>query len=122
MKTIIWVCIATFIVLLSACAFKSREFKCCKMACIGQQHISQIICRNVCVQCTHYAKQTAKYAYHHYVYEQIVKGDFITRNLNSYRDPLQCRKTTCSCAADYDVCIQACGGIIQKQLTVPGTC
>jgi hypothetical protein len=42
--------------------------------------------------------------------------------LNSYRDPLQCRKVTCNCHADYQVCIQSCSGVIHKQLRVASAC
>lgn len=47
-------------------------------------------------------------SYHQYKKEQCMQGYGVVRRLNSFRDPLQCRKTTCNCMADYRVCMQSC--------------
>lgn len=94
----------------------------CRQACLDKMLICQKACRNNCNDCTAFNIATAKNAYYCYVHEQRIKGTRLTRTLNSYRNPLQCRKTTCSCPKDYQVCIQACGGQIFKQLKVPSNC
>jgi hypothetical protein len=41
----------------------------------------------------------------------------VSRDLNSYRDPLQCRKVTCDCLADNNVCKASCRGLTPQVLT-----
>jgi hypothetical protein len=42
--------------------------------------------------------------------------------LPSYKDPLQCRKVTCSCVQDYHTCLAACRGTIHTALRVAPVC
>ena len=94
----------------------------CKVLC---QH-RLVACGQTCHDnrrlCGISAKATAARAYRQYQHEEFVKGGFIARDLNSYRNLLQCRKTTCNCHADYDVCYQSCTGVIHKSLQVPPAC
>lgn len=115
------VCI--FVLALSACThLLIKPAPLCALKCEKAAKICQKTCNSNCGQCTAYAKQSAGKAYTQYLREHYIMGQRITRNLNSYRDPLQCRKTTCNCHADYQVCIQACGGIIKKQRKAPTFC
>ena|SRR3990167_5919171 len=88
---------------------------------VCKQHLEscQKTCRNNCIQCNAYAALQTSNSYRRYVHEQCVRGGLVIRRLNSYRDPLQCAKTTCNCSADYQVCKQSCGGVIHKQLFTP---
>lgn len=92
------------------------HFAQCKMSCDQRKAACSKTCRNNCAQCSTAANNRRVVQYNHYVHEQRVKGKNIALQLNSFRDPLQCRKVTCNCAADYQICLQSCGGVIQKTL------
>jgi hypothetical protein len=95
----------------------------CKRSCLQQLNVCSQVCRNNCRQCGKVATCTAARNYNKYKNEQINQGGIIARDLNSYRDPLQCRKVTCNCLADYNVCAQSCEGVIHKRLQpVPACC
>lgn len=94
----------------------------CRASCKQRFNACQLTCRNSCGQCTAYAAQSSSESYLYYKHEQYVKGGIIARDLKSYRDPLQCRKATCSCVADYYVCSQSCGGVVRSQLQVAPVC
>lgn len=79
-------------------------------------------CVNNCRRCAANVNYSAARKYRRYVHEHCVKGENVALELNSYRDPLQCRKLTCDCRADYLICMQSCGGVIYKQLRVPRPC
>lgn len=115
-------------ILLSACASqqasvkRANELLLCKKNC--QQHLiacSQI-CHNNCQECSQSAHCKAAHNYYRYRHQQYVQGGILARELNSYRDPLQCRKITCDCAADYKVCTQSCEGLIRKRLQAAPIC
>lgn len=44
------------------------------------------------------------------------------RELNSYRDPLQCRKVTCDCLSDFAICKKGCTGVIPTKLQAVPYC
>lgn len=100
----------------------SKESKPCQSLCEKRFDKCNQNCRNNCQQCVAYAKQKASENYLYYQHEQYLKGGVIARDLQSYRDPLQCRKITCSCPADFELCMQSCGGIIQKRLQAAPVC
>jgi hypothetical protein len=120
--------IALMVLFLGACAVKFPAYQTktqvahCDMVCKKQLVTCQKYCRNNCVQCDTYAMQQTSDRYHRYVNEQSMRGGLFIRRLNSYRDPLQCRKTTCNCAIDYQTCSQSCRGVIHKQLAAPSVC
>ncbi|MCX7117118.1 MAG: hypothetical protein NTW94_04290 [Legionellales bacterium] len=70
-------------------------------------------CSNNTAACHRASCQQSRHDYQQYVHEQCVAGGFIVRELNSYHDPLQCRKMTCDCGADYHTCADFCDGTIQ---------
>jgi hypothetical protein len=110
--------------LLSGCVHQNTvsAIAACKMSCQSKLNVCQKTCDNSCLQCAAKANQMTRQSYNRYVNEQCVRGGYLTRQLQSYRDPLQCRKITCECVADYQVCAQACTGVIRKRLQVPLTC
>jgi hypothetical protein len=94
----------------------------CKAVCQHRMQICGKNCINNCSQCSYDSNQKTLQRYARYVHEQCVKGKKVIRRLKSYQDPLQCRKTTCNCAADYHLCNQSCSGSIHKQLLAPPVC
>ncbi|OGV51556.1 MAG: hypothetical protein A3F46_09230 [Legionellales bacterium RIFCSPHIGHO2_12_FULL_42_9] len=54
-------------------------------------------CRISCSNCNSYALTVATKKYKNFVQEQTIQSGVITRSINSYRDPLECRKTACNC-------------------------
>lgn len=91
----------------------------CKQACRFELKQCHSICHNNSQQCHACANANALKSYIKYQHQQCVQGKALVRELQSYRDPLQCKKTTCDCYADYRMCNQACTGLIQKRLQVP---
>ncbi len=79
-------------------------------------------CHNSCRKCQKEADKQAWKSYRSYYNKIKVEGTYRPRDWLSFRDPLQCRKVTCSCPADLNVCIQQCGGIIRKVLRATPYC
>lgn len=128
MKFIARVVFTVSIILLTSCIHKlitpqaKDSYASCKASCEQRSRACNKVCRNNCQQCNAYSWQKAKNGYYNYRHEETVNGGFIARELKSYRDPLQCRKTTCDCRGDYQVCMQSCGGVIKKRLQVAPVC
>lgn len=94
----------------------------CKATCTHRFYSCKKSCVDSCVNCSLSAHATASNHYSQYRHEERLTGGIIARELNSYRDPLQCRKTTCDCIVDLETCNQNCTGIIQKRLKVVHSC
>ncbi|MBA2650103.1 MAG: acyltransferase [Legionella sp.] len=94
----------------------------CQMHCRENLELCHATCSNHCAHCENSAAASAACGYDQYLQEIEVQGGIIARELNSYRDPLQCRKITCNCSADFNLCSQGCTGIIQKQLRAKPYC
>ncbi|HCD9516915.1 TPA: acyltransferase [Legionella pneumophila] len=107
---------------LSACAtLKSKithhkTLSQCQQTCFQQLNYCKQNCTNNCRDCSTKVDHFAKENYLEYLHEVKIQGGYITRGLQSYRDPLQCRKVTCNCSADFNACNQGCSGVIQKRL------
>jgi len=118
-------CIA---ILLSGCASyesyikHSGERAACHSTCQQRLMVCNKTCVNSCPACCLSANQRAAREYSHYKKQQSIQGNGIIRQLDSYRDPLQCRKTTCECPTDYRTCIQTCTGKFPKRLQVAPSC
>lgn len=116
------------IMALVACATQQASVQCaknradCQKNCQERLKICSEVCDNSCQNCSWASKCSAVRQYNKYKQEQYVQGGIIARELKSYRDPLQCRKTTCNCWADYNVCAQSCTGLIHKRLQVGPAC
>lgn len=109
--------------LLGSCSYHATpQAKACTLSCEQRASACNKVCRNNCAQCTAYNFQTAASHFNHYFHESAVNGQIIKRDLNSYFDPLQCRKTTCNCRADYVACVQSCGGVVKKRLQAAAVC
>ncbi len=112
MKLLI-VIINTIFLLIVSCAqgIKNHDIyqiKQCKLSCQQKNIICRKLCYDNCFNCIKIDCKKAKRSYNEYVREQFIVSGIIVRRLNSYRDPLQCLKTTCDCCADYRVCQQSC--------------
>ncbi len=120
-------CCATLLIMMSCTVLHNKALKIastnqCKSLCFERFDSCKKSCRDSCPNCSLSAYQRAAMNYTKYVHEQKVEGQIIARELNSYRDPLQCRKTTCNCLADYEECKQSFEGIIHKRLQVGPAC
>lgn len=100
----------------------SHERATCKSTCQQRLMACNKTCDNSCPLCCLSANQRAARDYDHYKHQQTIQGVATVRQLKSYRDPLQCRKTTCACPTDYRTCIQTCTGKIPKRLQVAPYC
>ncbi len=110
--------------LLSACAQHSLTPAevVCKAECQKRFEACCMVCKNNCKHCSFSTTQTAARSYAKFKHRQCVQGAMISRELQSFRDPLQCSKTTCECIGDYRICEQSCTGLIHKRLQVAPTC
>ena len=128
MKLLVSVLSCIFFLLCSACTVQhnkltsTQSLNTCHYLCIKKFNLCKESCLNYCQFCVKSADNSAKYAYMSYIHEEKIQGGSIDRGLQSYRDPLQCRKTSCNCYADLVVCKQSCTGIIQKRLEITPVC
>lgn len=126
-KMIRFFAICSAVYLLVACTnqalmTKHAERLSCKMACQQRLKRCQQICRDDCYTCFKEVQKTVNRSYDQYIHELKTQGGVNSRELNSFKDPLQCRKTSCDCSADYEVCAQSCTGLIHKNMKVPSAC
>lgn len=113
------------ILLLSACSSyvqHERALKVCKAHCSAALKRCEHVCRNNCQNCTKLSNIESAVHFNQYKHQQNIQGSIAALELQSFQDPLQCRKPTCDCRADFSVCLQACGGKIHKRLTVVNPC
>lgn len=95
---------------------KSEQVKQCQRLCVQRFEFCKQNCTESCPKCAAAADHKAITNFLEYLHEKRVQGGYVTRRLKSYRDPLQCRKVSCSCLSDFITCKQGCTGVIQKQL------
>ncbi len=114
------------LLLLTACTSTRFQHNSKVMQCVNQCNLKaqycQRHCGNNCPNCTLMSYQNSKARFIKYLHECDIQGKIVLRELNSYRDPLQCRKVTCNCVADLEVCKQNCSGIIYKRLQTAPNC
>jgi hypothetical protein len=128
MHKIIRIVLYCAIIMLVSCTryydavFPTKEMTACKISCREAKLHCNKVCYDNCTQCRRGADARAIRHYDLYKHQQRTQGEIIALELKSYRDPLQCRKTTCDCSADYQVCIQSCAGKIRKRLQVVKAC
>lgn len=120
---LIQITLCCFCLLLESCLHRpvSITNTSCASACAIRMAECTKTCRNNCPLCSVQANEKAAKKYKKYQCEQIIKGKIIALQLNSFRDPLQCRKITCDCPADYEVCMKSCGGRVLKRTTFNDT-
>jgi hypothetical protein len=96
------------------------------LTCVKQCKIKSAACHHNCTDscklCEQQEKKAMKARYKTYLHEQCVQGERAALQLQSFRDPLQCRKISCDCPADYRTCVGACKGSIRKYLQVTPFC
>jgi hypothetical protein len=113
---------------LSACSsshhqyVESQERRSCIAHCEVLMKQCQGHCQDHCKQCEAEAVGQTQKDYKRYLKERCVQGKSFIRRLQSYHDPLECRKTTCDCPADFRVCVESCRGSIHKQIQVEKSC
>ena len=100
----------------------SQEARTCKVRCQVAYERCQEQCHDACKPCVQQGNEQATAAYKRYHHERCVQGKTIVRQLQSYCNPLECRKTSCDCPADYRMCVEGCSGEIHKRLQVLPTC
>lgn len=127
MRPYILIYLFSLLLLLVGCALKSptvsyNTVQQCQLSCKAHFETCRKTCRNNCEVCQTIAIKSAAKDFFEYQREQRIKGERFARDLNSYRDPLQCRKITCCCPADYAICTQSCVGVLHKELRVAHTC
>ena len=113
------------ILLLSGCSTyvdHLREMKACRLKCSGIQKRCEHACRNNCQNCNVLSNTETAVHFNHYKHQQNIQGSIVALELQSFRDPLQCRKPTCDCKVDFGVCLQSCRGKIRKRLKVVQPC
>lgn len=94
----------------------------CQQHCLQAYKKCDEICHKNCEDCGTRSYRDAEARYAQYRRERCIQGGVIMRQLQSFRDPLQCRKSTCDCEADLLVCKKSCTGVIPKRLQVPSIC
>ena len=123
MSTLGWLILS--LILISGCSAyvqHERHIKACHSSCKTKMVKCEQMCHNNCPECTMLADTEAAVHFNQYQHQQCVQGSIAALELQSFRDPLQCRKPTCDCKADYQVCYQGCLGKIHKRLKVVPPC
>lgn len=115
-------CVALSLFILNGCSYyhHEREVVAQQKACYTKCDQKCRHCREICDQNTTvcHAKADAMAAVHfnQYRHQQKVQGELVMEELNSFRDPLACLKTTCDCVQDNRVCQQSCKGQVYKRM------
>ena len=94
----------------------------CERTCEKERQVCLRTCDKSCKACQVRENEKMVRLYKTYIHEQCAQGKRVALQLQSFRDPLQCRKSSCDCPADYRVCMSACTGKIYKSLQVTPVC
>lgn len=103
-------------------AIPMHEKQACEARCKVKAKACLRACDDSCKACEVREHHQMVQRYQDYVHEQCVQGLRTALQLQSFRDPLQCRKSSCNCPADFNVCMGACSGTIKKSLQVEPVC
>ncbi len=95
-------------------ALTGQALEQCNTTCVQHFEFCKDNCINNCQTCSYVSQRQAEKSFAKYVHERRVQGKKVMRELNSYRDPLQCRKVTCDCSSDFTICKKGCAGVIPK--------
>ncbi|MDF1827082.1 MAG: hypothetical protein P1U39_02265 [Legionellaceae bacterium] len=101
---------------------EAQEKRACEQICLKNQQSCLRTCDDSCKACQVRENEKMEQRYKTYVDEQCEQGKRVALQLQSFRDPLQCRKSSCDCPADYRVCMSACAGPVYKRLQVTPVC
>ena len=129
MRHMIRVWVVGFIVLGMMSCTSTREDtqhaqakRACERTCGAEKNVCVRTCEDSCKQCQKAEDKKTAQLYKNYIYEQHEQGKRVALQLQSFRDPLQCRKSSCDCPADYRVCMSSCTGQIYKSLQITPVC
>lgn len=100
----------------------SQSGKQCTVQCLQTKNSCQQLCQNDSPACKARARERARLDYNDYVSSQNIAGKPVTRDLNSFYDPLQCASPSCNCEADFRACYQLCGGQVKEEKTCVANC
>ena len=103
-------------------SYNHPQVRQCIKACKVQQQRCQRQCDDSCALCLKKQKLRALSRYNQYRHERCTTGKSIIRTLQSYYDPLQCKKSSCDCTTDFRVCAEACWGLVNKRLQIAEQC
>lgn len=101
---------------------RAQDERACINQCALKKQACAEHCQYSCKNCEKYEHNNMTKRYKKYIHEQNVQGKRVALQLQSFRDPLQCRKISCDCPADYRVCVGQCKGKIRKRLQVKPFC
>ena len=87
---------------------EQREMRACKDTCQYNSQNCHKLCSDDARNCQANVMANTKASYARYVCQQKVQANDIALELQSFRDPLQCKKITCDCLADARLCAKAC--------------
>lgn len=120
--------IGLMLICLSSCSYyqhyvdNERELKNCRLICLEKLKNCSDSCMNNCRTCSAFSNIGAASRFKKYKHKQLVQGKIVALELQSFKDPLQCRKATCSCQEDFRVCAQSCRGTIYKSRKTVAAC
>jgi hypothetical protein len=88
--------------------------------CLQQCHNELLSCKEMCLtdcnHCCRYTQMQGRSFYQRYLKRKRIEGKPAFSSLQSFYDPLQCNKNSCSCHTDLLLCEQSCHGKIHKRL------
>ena len=103
-------------------ALHAQAKRACEKTCGQEQSMCLRRCKDSCKACQVRENKKMVHLYKTYIHEQCAQGKRVALQLQSFRDPLQCRKSSCDCPADYRVCMSSCTGQIYKSLQITPVC
>jgi len=108
--------------LMSSCTYYQQyqahmaHKKSCYSDCGARFRYCSTVCDQNAKYCNEKADALAAVHFNQYRRQQAVIGALATLEMNSFRDPLACLRSTCECTKDYEVCRASCRGHIYKRL------
>ena len=98
-----------FLLLISCVSLENQRYiRACKDICQQQSLKCQNLCNNDARHCQAIVMDKTLESYSKYVHQQRVQANDIALELQSFRNPLQCKKITCDCLADLRMCVKFC--------------
>ncbi len=116
-KTSLRIITILLVLLLISCVSleNQRTMRVCKDICQQQSLKCQKLCNNDARHCQAFVMGNARKSYAKYVHQQRLQANDIALELQSFRDPLQCKKITCDCLADARMCVKFCNVHIEDR-------
>jgi hypothetical protein len=119
-------CLLCILPFIQSCSKQSNiaqsSINACQYQCSQQLNECRGKCDDGCLPCLQKSDAESNQHYLQFRHQQVIQGSLVARDLKSYRDPLQCLKSTCNCHPDYYQCRDECTGTIHKRLQSPMNC